>query len=75
MTDDMLNHMCKLSTVTVDMIRNPENGITAPEVSDRDLRIMLMTLADTFVELQRRQGIKPHFGRNHIQSSQPGEPT
>ena len=63
MTDDMLNHMCKLSTVTVDMIRNPENGLTAPGVSDSDLRNMLGILADTFVELQRRQGIKPRFRR------------
>ena len=69
MTDDMLNHMCKLSTVTVDMIRNPANGITAPEISDSDLRNMLTILADTFVELQRRQGIKPHFGRTRVQSS------
>lgn len=63
MTDEMLNHMCKLSCVTVDMIRNPDNGITAPHVSDGDLRNMLSILADTFVELQRRQGIRPRFVR------------
>ena len=62
-SDDQLEHMCKLSVITIDLIRNPDNGITIPEVNDKDASNMLNILAETFIELMKRQEIKPRFGK------------
>jgi hypothetical protein len=64
LSDEDLEHMCRLSVITVDMIRNPNNGITISEISDREARNMLTILADTFVHLMNRQGIKPKFSKS-----------
>lgn len=75
MDDDQLRHICKLSTIAVAMIRDPSmfevlcDGLGASEA--RNNLTCLEILADAFVELQSRQGMKPHFGRAAL--SQEGE--
>ena len=65
MTDGHLEHMCKLSAITASMILDPdfdvrEHGcVTASEA--HNLANGYRILAETFVELQRRQGISPKF--------------
>lgn len=61
--DTHLEHMCKLSTIVVNMIRDPSCEMSADHIANEEFRNMLSILAETFVELQKRQGIKPRFGR------------
>lgn len=61
MTDEKLAHLCRLGMITVEMIHDPDflDGIDGRE--RRDTITCLRILADAFVELCGRQGIKPKF--------------
>ena len=64
MDDDKLLHLCKLATISVAMIRNKNFDPSDFEGTVKNQVNMYRILADAFVELQRRQGIKPHFGKS-----------
>lgn len=64
MTDDMMQHMCLLSVIAIDMVRNPD--FDPREQDDREwwnTVNCLQIMGETLVELMRRQGIKPNLGR------------
>ena len=66
MTDEQFDHMLKLSTVFIPILRGRSlfDGIEA--MDDADIHNTLNCLeivADTFVEMQRRLGAKPRFRR------------
>lgn len=64
MTDDELRHHCRLASITVAAIRDPELDIANFAVG-RNGRNMLNILAEAFVELAERQRMKPRFRIQH----------
>lgn len=81
--DKKLAHMCTLSAVVVDMIRNPmglEDAIRTGFYNDgeggeaelKGTMNCLNILADTYVELMHRQGMKPAFRRTSSTSDGEG---
>lgn len=61
-SDDHLAHMCSLSAVVVSMIR--EDDFDPTDIGDEPLQNMVnmyQILADTFVALQSRAGLKQKF--------------
>ena len=66
MTDEQFDHMLKLSTVYITVMRNRSFFDGIEEMDDADIHNALNCLeivADTFVEMQRRLGAKPRFRR------------
>ncbi len=64
MTDEQFSHMLKLSTVYVDLMRSRQffDGLDKADDGDRhNILNCLEIVADTFVEMQRRLGVKPVF--------------
>ena len=63
MTEDArLQHLCDLSGIAVDMVRNPtfaEEFVAADSGERRDVTACLRILADTCMALMERQGITP----------------
>lgn len=66
MTEDQFDHMLKLSTVYITVMRNRSFFDGIEDMDDADIQNALNCLeivADTFVEMQRRLGAKPRFRR------------
>ena len=64
MTDEQFDHMLKLSTVYITVMRSRSFFDGIEDMDDADIHNTLNCLeivADTFVEMQRRLGAKPRF--------------
>lgn len=64
MDDAKFQHMLKLSTVYVDLMRSRKffDGLDEADDGDRhNILNCLEIVADTFVEMQRRLNVKPVF--------------
>lgn len=64
MTDEQFQHMLKLATIYIPVLRSRTLFDDAQEMSNGDIHNTLNCLeivADTFVEMQRRLGAKPKF--------------
>lgn len=64
MKDDELAHLCHLASITVDMVRHPDfdvADIVPPGDEPQNYLNMFLILADAFVELQARAGMKHKF--------------
>lgn len=65
MTDDDLRHLCRLASIGVSSIRDPDfvRWLTedASEGELADFRNIFSILGDAFVELARRQDMLPTF--------------
>ena len=69
MTDEQFDHMLKLSTVYITVMRNRSFFDGIEDMDDADIHNTLNCLefvSDTFVEMQRRLGAKPRFRRAAI---------
>ena len=65
MTNDDLRHLCKLASIGVSSLRDPDfiRWLTE-EASERELanfRTIFAIVGDAFAELARRQGMLPTF--------------
>lgn len=65
MTDDELRHLCKLASIGVSSLRDPDfiRWLTweADEGEHADFRNIFGIIGDAFAELARRQGMLPTF--------------
>ncbi len=63
MTDEHLAHMCRLSTVVASMIMGKDFDVEdlCADEHPQNVDNMFKILAETFVELQSRAGLKPKF--------------
>lgn len=65
MTDDELRHLCKLASIGVSSLRDPDfiRWLTweADEGEHADFRNIFGIIGDAFTELARRQGMLPTF--------------
>lgn len=65
MEDDHLRHLCRLGSIVVAQVRDPEFPEWLLDTADAGERQNTMTglqiLGDAFVELARRQGMLPAF--------------
>lgn len=64
MDDEQLRHLCRLASVSVMAIRDPDYDAGLLELRPRTVRDTVTChriLADAFVELARRQGMLPSF--------------
>ncbi|MEH3118876.1 MAG: hypothetical protein PGN25_15125 [Methylorubrum populi] len=65
MTDDDLRHLCKLASIGVASLRDPDfiRWLTrdASESEHADFRNIFGIVGDAFAELARRQGMLPTF--------------
>lgn len=64
MTDERLRHLCRLASITADLFRSQEHVDEMVEIygrEGRDIAQCHRILADAFVELARRQEMRPRF--------------
>jgi alkyl hydroperoxide reductase subunit AhpC len=65
MTDDELRHLCKLASIGVSSLRDPDFirwlAWEADEKEIADFRNIFGIIGDAFTELARRQGMLPTF--------------
>jgi len=64
MDDELFEHMVELSTIFLPVMRSRAilDGIVGlTDREESDILTPLQIVADTFVEMQRRLGIKPRF--------------
>jgi hypothetical protein len=79
MTDDDLRHLCKLASIGVSSLRDPDfiRWLTeeASESEHRDFRTIFAIVGDAFTELARRQGMLPTFRVPAGRQAEPSPPT
>jgi hypothetical protein len=63
-TEDEVQHLCRLASIAVSMVYDPgfaEEFAAGDSSEQHNMTNCLQILADAYVELAARQGIKPRF--------------